>query len=66
MDQAINAHSTRAPAQGLVYRTIRLSKGDDRAFLGLWRGEAEETGHSEESGVWGEAEWNEWGGGGGG
>ena len=38
--------------EGLVYRTIRLSKGDDRALPGLWGVEAEETGHSEES-VWG-------------
>ena len=43
----------------MVYRTIRLSKGDDRALPGLLGGEAEETGHSEESGVEGEVEWNE-------
>ena len=41
-DQAVNAHATRAPAppllrgEGLVYRTIRVSKGDDRALPGLW------------------------------
>ena len=57
-DQAVNTHATRAPAppysysggEGLVDRTIRLSKGDDRALPGRWGGEAEETGHSEESG----------------
>ena len=47
--------------EGLVYRTIRLSKGDDRALPGLWGVEAEETGHSEESGVEGEVEWSEGG-----
>ena len=45
-----------------MYRTIRLSKGDDRALPGLWGDEAEETGHSEESGVEGEVEWSERGG----
>ena len=45
--------------KGLVYHTIRLLKGDDRALLGLWRGEAEKTGHSEVSGVKGGVEWNE-------
>ena len=52
--------------EGLVYCTIRLSKGDDRALPGLWGGEAEETGHSEESGVEGGVEWSERGGAGGG
>ena len=45
--------------EGLVYRAIRLSKGDDRALPGLWGGEAEETGHIEESGVEGDVEWSE-------
>ena len=47
--------------EGLVYHwsIIRLSKGDDRALLGLWGGEAEEAGHSEVSGVKGEVERSE-------
>ena len=52
--------------EGLVYHIIRLSKGDDRALLGLWGVEAEETGHSEVSRVKGEVEWNERGAVGGG
>ena len=60
-DQAVNAHATTPllRGEGLVYRTIRLSTGDDQALPGLWGGEAEETGHSEESGVEGEGEWSE-------
>ena len=46
----------------MVYHTIRLSKGGDLALPGLWEGEADETGHSEESGVEGGVEWSERGG----
>ena len=54
-DQAVDAHAARAPpppllrGEGLVYRTMCF-KGDDRALLGLWGDEAEETGHSERGG----------------
>ena len=48
-DQAVDAHATRAPAPpysgGRVWSIV--SRGDDRALLGLWGGEAEETGHRE-------------------
>ena len=58
---AMPTHKGAAPpllrGKGLVYHTIRLSKGDDRALLGLWGGEAEETGHSEVSGVKGMKCW---------
>jgi hypothetical protein len=43
-DQAVYAHAMRAPAlpdsggEGLVYRSMRLSKDDDRALLGLHEG----------------------------
>ena len=55
-DHAVDAHAARAPppllrGEGLVYRTMCF-EGDDRALLGLWGGEAEETGHSERGEGW--------------
>ena len=51
-DQAVDAHAERAPAPpysgGRVWSIVLcVSRGDDRALLGLWGGEAEETGHRE-------------------
>ena len=51
-DQAVDAHAARAPAPpysgGRVWSIVLcVSSGDDRALLGLWGGEAEETGHRE-------------------
>ena len=47
-DQAVEAHSGKVPC---------VSRGDDRALVGLWGVEAEETGNSER----GEAARGGWG-----
>ena len=53
-DQAVDPHATRAQpppnSGGRVWSIVPcVSRGDDRALLGLWGGEAEETmaGHRE-------------------
>ena len=66
-DQAVNAHATRAPpplySGGRVWSIVpyvcRRAMTERCLTSG---GEAEETGHSEESGVGGEVEWSERGG----